>query len=106
VEGARSNILDNQCSNETKDDRWQRLMTTAQQISAEKLRSKIGSLQDVIVDEVDTDGAICRTQGDAPEIDGNLFIDVDFENLIQGDILQVVVEDSSEYDLWGRPTKI
>jgi ribosomal protein S12 methylthiotransferase len=79
-------------------------MKAAQEISATKLRSKIGSNQDVIVDQVDIDGAICRTKGDAPEIDGNLFIDSHFESLKQGDILSVTVDESSEYDLWGSPT--
>ena len=104
VEGAQSNFLENQCSSEVKHDRWQRLMKVAQEISAAKLFAKIGSTQDVIVDQVDKDGAICRTKGDAPEIDGNLFIDSNFKNLKQGDILSVTVEDSSEYDLWGSPT--
>jgi ribosomal protein S12 methylthiotransferase len=79
-------------------------MTVAQEISAAKLFAKIGSTQDVIVDQVDKDGAVCRTKGDAPEIDGNLFIDSNFKNLKQGDILSVTVEESSEYDLWGTPT--
>jgi ribosomal protein S12 methylthiotransferase len=104
VEGAQSNFLESQCSPEVKHDRWQRLMKVAQEISAAKLFAKIGSTQDVIVDQVDKDGAICRTKGDAPEIDGNLFIDSNFKNLKQGDILSVTVEDSSEYDLWGSPT--
>jgi ribosomal protein S12 methylthiotransferase len=104
VEGAQSNILENQCSPEVKHDRWQRLMKTAQEISAAKLCAKVGSTQDVIVDQVDKDGAICRTKGDAPEIDGNLFIDSNFKDLKQGDILSVTVEESSEYDLWGSPT--
>jgi ribosomal protein S12 methylthiotransferase len=79
-------------------------MATAQKISADKLREKIGGVQDVIVDLVDKDGAVCRTQGDAPEIDGNFFIDTNFEHLNQGDIISVLVEESSEYDLWGTPT--
>jgi ribosomal protein S12 methylthiotransferase len=79
-------------------------MEVAQEISTKKLLAKIGSTQDVIIDQVDKDGAICRTKGDAPEIDGNLFIDSNFEHLKQGDIIPVIVEDSSEYDLWGVPT--
>ena len=103
VDGAQSNNLENQCSDEVKHDRWRRLMEVAQEISSEKLSKKVGTIQQVIVDQVDIDGAICRTQGDAPEIDGNLFIDSHFQNLKQGEILQVIVEDSSEYDLWGKP---
>ena len=104
VEGARSNGLENQCSNEIKNDRWKRLMEAAQKISADKLKTKIGSVQDVIVDHVDKDGAVCRTQGDAPEIDGNFFIDANFSHLNQGDRISAMVEESSEYDLWGTPT--
>jgi ribosomal protein S12 methylthiotransferase len=54
------------------------------------------------VDEVDEDGATCRTKGDAPEIDGNLFIDEGFEGLKAGDLVTVEVEEAGEYDLWGR----
>jgi ribosomal protein S12 methylthiotransferase len=103
VEGARSNNLDNQCSDEVKHERWQRFMETAQKMSTKKLNAKIGSIQNVIVDQVDKDGAVCRTEGDAPEIDGNLFIDSNFEHLKQGDILRVKVDESSAYDLWGHP---
>ena len=101
VSGARSNELENQCSEEVKEERWNRLMETAQKISTKKLFSKVGTIEKVIVDAVDKDGAICRTMGDAPEIDGNLFIDADFDNLNQGDIISVLIDESSEYDLWG-----
>ena len=53
------------------------------------------------MDEVDEDGATCRTKGDAPEIDGNLFIDEGFEGLKPGDLVTVEVEEAGEYDLWG-----
>jgi ribosomal protein S12 methylthiotransferase len=79
-------------------------MEMSQKISSNKLMTKVGSIQEVIVDHIDNDGAVCRTKGDAPEIDGNLFIDADFDHLSQGDILPVTVEEASEYDLWGRPT--
>ena len=78
-------------------------METAQKISTRKLLAKLGTVQEVIVDEVDREGAICRSVGDAPEIDGNVFIDTNFEHLNQGDILPVVIDESSEYDLWGTP---
>jgi ribosomal protein S12 methylthiotransferase len=57
---------------------------------------------DVIIDEIDGDAATCRTKADAPEIDGNLFIDEGFEGLSVGDIVTVEVEEAGEYDLWGR----
>ena len=49
-----------------------------------------------------TKAATCRTKSDAPEIDGNLFIDEDFEALKPGDIVTVEVEEAGEYDLWGK----
>ena len=51
---------------------------------------------------MDEDGATCRTISDAPEIDGNLFIDEDFDGLSPGDMVTVQVEETSDYDLWGR----
>lgn len=78
-------------------------MEKAQAISEAKLAAKIGQTLEVIVDEVDAEAATCRTKADAPEIDGNLFIDEGFEALSPGDILTVEVEEASEYDLWGRP---
>ena len=77
-------------------------MEKAQGISEAKLAAKVGQTIDVIIDEIDTDGATCRTKADAPEIDGNLFIDENFENLSVGDIVKVVVDEAGEYDLWGR----
>ncbi|MGB7269075.1 MAG: 30S ribosomal protein S12 methylthiotransferase RimO, partial [Albidovulum sp.] len=66
------------------------------------LGAKIGQKIEVIVDSVDADGATCRTKADAPEIDGNLFIDEGFEALKAGDIVSVEVDEAGEYDLWGR----
>ena len=77
-------------------------MAKAQAISEAKLAAKVGKRIDVIVDEIDEDAATCRTKADAPEIDGNLFIDEDFQNLKVGDIVTVEVEEAGEYDLWGR----
>ncbi|OWY03201.1 30S ribosomal protein S12 methylthiotransferase RimO [Thioclava sp. IC9] len=102
VEGARSNSLPDHVPDEVKQDRWNRFMEKAQAISEAKLQAKVGSVQQVIVDAVDAEGATCRTKADAPEIDGNLFIDEDFENLSPGDIVTVEVDEASEYDLWGR----
>jgi ribosomal protein S12 methylthiotransferase len=78
-------------------------MEKAQAISEAKLAAKIGSRQDVIVDDIDEDGiATCRTKADAPEIDGNLFIDEGTEALVPGQIVTVEVDEASEYDLWGK----
>ena len=105
VNGAKANTLPNHLSEEVKEERWNRFMVKAQEISEKKLKKKIGTIQDVIIDEIDEEGAICRTKGDAPQIDGNLFIDKDFENLKQGQIVSVRVDETSEYDLWGKVIK-
>ncbi len=102
VKGARSNLLPEQIPNEVKDERWKKFMEISQNISKAKLEKKIGKKLDVIVDSIEPDGATCRTMADAPEIDGNLFIDENFQNLSTGDIVQVVIDEASEYDLWGK----
>jgi ribosomal protein S12 methylthiotransferase len=102
VEGARSNALPDHVPDEIKQDRWDRFMAKAQAISEAKLEAKVGQTLQVIVDEVDDEAATCRTKADAPEIDGNLFIDEGFADLKVGDLVTVEVEEAGEYDLWGR----
>ena len=77
-------------------------MAKAQEISEAKLAAKVGQTLEVIVDDIDGDGATCRTWADAPEIDGNLFIDEGFETLNVGDVVSVKVDEAGEYDLWAR----
>ena len=101
VDGARSNALPDHVAPEVKQDRWDRFMEKAQAISEAKLAAKVGRTIQVIVDEVDADAATCRTMSDAPEIDGNLFIDEGFEGLKPGDLVTVEVDEAGEYDLWG-----
>ena len=102
VDGARSNALPDHVADEVKEERWHRFMEKAQAISEAKLAAKVGQQIDVIVDLVEDDAATCRTKSDAPEIDGQLFIDEDFQHLTPGDIVTVKVDEAGEYDLWGR----
>jgi len=101
VAGARSNALPDHVPAEVKQDRWDRFMAKSQAISEAKLAAKVGQTIDVIIDEIDDEAATCRTQSDAPEIDGNLFIDENFEELQVGQIVRVTVDEAGEYDLWG-----
>lgn len=102
VAGARSNALPDHLPEAVKQARWERFMQKAQAISEARLAAKVGQRLDVIVDEIDEDGvATCRTMADAPEIDGNLFIDEGTEALKVGDIVTVEVDEAGEYDLWG-----
>ncbi|MDT8856946.1 30S ribosomal protein S12 methylthiotransferase RimO [Paracoccaceae bacterium Fryx2] len=103
VAGARSNALPDHIAPEVKQERYDRFMEKAQAISEARLAAKVGQTLQVIIDEVDAAGATCRTMADAPEIDGNLFIDEGFKGLKPGDIVAVTVDEAGEYDLWGTP---
>jgi ribosomal protein S12 methylthiotransferase len=103
VTGARSNELPDHVPEDVKEERFHRFMERAQAISAAKLAAKVGREMPVIVDEVDEEAATCRSMADAPEIDGDVFLDEGFEGLAPGDILTARIEEAGEYDLWGRP---
>ena len=105
VAGARATALPDHLPEEVKQNRWERFMQKAQQISEAKLAKKLGQGLQVIVDDVDDEAATCRTMADAPEIDGNLFIDSNFEDLTIGDIITVKVDEAGAYDLWGQRIK-
>ena len=105
VAGARATALPDHLPEEVKQNRWERFMQKAQQISEAKLAKKLGKELQVIVDDVDQEAATCRTMADAPEIDGNLFIDSNFEDLTIGDIIAVKVDEAGAYDLWGQRIK-
>jgi ribosomal protein S12 methylthiotransferase len=100
VDGAPANDLPDQVADEVKQDRWERFMETQKRISAARLQLKIGRTLDVIIDEVDEEGAIGRTYADAPEIDGAVYLNDEF-NVSVGDIVKVNIEFADEYDLWG-----
>lgn len=77
-------------------------MTAQQKISASRLAAKIGSTMDVIVDQIEGNVAVARTKGDAPEVDGIVEINDFNQSFSVGDIVKVVVKDSSDYDLIGQ----
>jgi len=107
VAGAAANDLPGAVPEEVKQDRYERLMAASARISAAKLAGKIGRVLPVIIDEVgepDADGdigATGRSQADAPEIDGNVLIRDVPDTLLPGDIVDVLVEDADEHDLFG-----
>jgi ribosomal protein S12 methylthiotransferase len=101
VEGARANELDGAVPEDVKEERWHRFMQTQAVISRNRLASKIGTVQDAIVDSVDPEGASARSTADAPEIDGVVRIR-DGHGLSPGAIARVMIEDSDDYDLVGR----
>ena len=101
VDGARANDLSGAVPEEVKEDRWRRFMEAQKKVSSELLATKVGSVIEVIIDEVDEDGAIGRSKFDAPEIDGSVFVDTE-HTAKPGDMLQVRVTHADDYDLWGE----
>ena len=102
VEGAPATEMADQVPEDIKEERFHRFMQLQQEISAERLKQKIGQTLDVIVDEIDDEGIIGRTKADAPEVDGLVYI----ENLSGtpvkvGEFIKVTITYSDEYDLWG-----
>lgn len=101
VAGAAANDLPNPVPEEVKEERYARLMEVTARISAAKLAAKVGRTLDVLIDAVDEEGgATGRSKADAPEIDGEVHLR-DAEGLSEGDIVQVLIEDADEHDLFG-----
>jgi len=101
VDGAAANELANPVPEELKAERWERFMAAQQEISSKKLQAKIGRVVEVLVDEVNPEQIVARSAADAPEIDGNVFIQPD-SSIEAGDFIQVKIEGADEYDLHGR----
>jgi ribosomal protein S12 methylthiotransferase len=100
VDGAAANMLEAQVADEIKAERYARLMERQQGISAALLTQRVGQSIDVIIDEVDEEGAIGRSNWDAPEIDGSVYLNGE-TSLTPGDRVKVQIEHADEYDLWG-----
>lgn len=124
VEGAAANALDNPVADEVKEERYLRIMEKTAAISAAKLSAKIGRILPVIIDAVDAAenaennaennaaradsgiGATGRSQADAPEIDGNVFLRDCRADLKPGDMVNVLIEDADDHDLFGVSASI
>lgn len=103
VEGAAAQNLPDHVPEELKAERRARFMEKAQRISREKLRAKVGRELDVLVDGVRPDGvAVARSMGDAPEIDGKVFVS-DARGAAAGDLMTVRAERTDAYDMLARP---
>ena len=109
VAGASANDLPDPVPEEVKEERYARIMAKTEAISTAKLSAKIGRVLPVIIDEVgapDEDGdlgATGRSQADAPEIDGNVFLRNVSPALKSGEIVEVLIEDADAHDLFGVP---
>jgi ribosomal protein S12 methylthiotransferase len=101
VDGAAANAIGDAVPDEVKAERWHRFMAAQQAVSAEVTAGRVGKIIDVIIDEVDDDGAIGRSKWDAPEIDGSVFLNGAI-GVKPGDIVQARVTNADEYDVWGE----
>ena len=102
VEGALATEMADQVPEDVKEERFHRFMQLQQEISANRLKQKIGKTLDVLVDEIDEEGIIGRSKADAPEVDGLVYVDnLSGINVKVGDVIKVTITNSDEYDLWG-----
>ncbi|MBX9683317.1 MAG: 30S ribosomal protein S12 methylthiotransferase RimO [Hyphomicrobium sp.] len=101
VDGAKANALDGAVPEEVKAERWHRFMAAQQDVSAELLAAKVGRTVDVLIDEVDDEGAIGRTPWDAPDIDGSVFLNGD-TRAKPGDLVRTKILYADDYDLWAE----
>lgn len=100
VEGAAANELPGTVAEEIKQERWERFMQTQAEISEQKLKAKVGKTMQVLIDEIDGDEFVARSHADAPEIDGNVFVQSD-RQLSLGELVKVKVDSAGAYDLWA-----
>ncbi|MGR9052149.1 MAG: 30S ribosomal protein S12 methylthiotransferase RimO [Gammaproteobacteria bacterium] len=101
VEGAAANALPDPIPEAVKEERYARFMAHQADISAARLQQRIGRTETVLVDEVVEEGAVARSRADAPDIDGQVFID-GATHLKVGDFVEVEIEAADEYDLWAK----
>ena len=102
VEGAPATEMADQVPEDVKEERFHRFMQLQQEISANRLKQKIGKTLDVLVDEIDEEGIVGRSKADAPEVDGLVYVDnLSGINVKVGDVIKVTITNSDEYDLWG-----
>jgi len=100
VEGAVANMLPGAVQESVKQERRARFMEAQAEISARRLRRRVGTTLTVLVDEVTDEGAVARSQADAPEIDGLVYVDGGSELTI-GQFARVKVRRTDEHDLHG-----
>ncbi|MCK9532084.1 MAG: 30S ribosomal protein S12 methylthiotransferase RimO [Hydrogenophaga sp.] len=101
VEGAAANALPGAVPEELKEERLERFMELQAAISADKLQDRVGHIETVLVDELFEDGVVARSRGDAPEVDGNVFIETDAE-LAPGQFVEVRITAAGEHDLYAE----
>ena len=103
VEGAAANALPDPVPEAVKLDRLERFMEIQAEISRDKLALQVGRTMTVLIDEVQEGRMVARGPGDAPEVDGLVIIDGDWEDVDAGDFIEVQVTGYDEHDLFAEP---
>lgn len=101
VEGARANDLADPVAPDVKEERYHRFMQVQAEISRDKLAEKIGTRQMVLVDAINDEQIVARSKSDAPEIDGLVYLPLDEQTRV-GDLVEVHIIDSDDYDLYAE----
>jgi ribosomal protein S12 methylthiotransferase len=100
VAGAVANELGDPVPDEIKEQRWHRFMQKQQAISVRRMKRKVGTRQEIIIDEVGPSVAMGRSKADAPDIDGTVYV-ASRRPLKVGEIATVKIERAEAYDLHG-----
>src|SRR4051794_38282257 len=100
VAGATANTIENPVPEEIKQERYNALMARQQKISARRLKRKVGTRQQIIIDEVGPTVSKGRSKADAPEIDGAVYLS-SRRPLRVGEIVTAKIERADQYDLHG-----
>lgn len=101
VAGAPANALDGAVPEEVKEERWHRFMAKQATISERVMARRVGRTIPVMIDEVGPTVSVGRSQWDAPEIDGNVFVRTRSKSIAPGDVVEVAIERADAYDLHG-----
>jgi ribosomal protein S12 methylthiotransferase len=100
VEGATANALPDHISDELKESRLKRFMQVQSEISYQRLQAKIGNEYNIVIDNIDSEGATGRSFGEAPEIDGIIHLN-DVHDLELGQRVWVEIIHTDEHDMWA-----
>ena len=101
-EGTKAEALEPKVPEEIKQMRYEALMQTQAEISRQRLSIWPGTKTTVLIDSVEEGLATARHPGQAPEVDGIVLIK-DPQGLKPGEFVEVFIEETTTYDLIGRP---
>lgn len=106
-EGTEAAKLDNQIEDKIKNERLKLVFDTQKEISYSQNKKRIGKEYEVVVEDVSEDEKyfVCRSQYEAPDVDGKIYLEINEDNankVIIGDFTKVKIIDTNEYDLFAK----